>query len=554
MKKLFTSICLLGSLMAFAQDDEMKELYVKEIDHSFNITGHSDEDDYCYASSDKEMTVLKNSTGELKWNKKFKQISSEINKVDEIIPLWDADALFVFDRKLGTDKMACIDIHNGNLLWVSGKYQNVEEDNIVYIRELDAFAVTTKTSLVMIKARTGEEMWQTEKFKGIVGYYIVMGDGNMVMMNMKATAIGSLFSGFKNQVVKINTKNGEVIWDQTYRGVAEKKVLTKERLIKMDIQKDKVFLYLNGIQVFDYKTGAAVWSMAYDQTPAVVKQPAGCVKFGAYGVVADVVVEGDHVYVLDMQNKRKQYVKKYELQTGKLIWTSPEIKDARAIPNMFVHNGKVVLQVGGAVEVQYVTRKRESDGSVTTTSVIETQNVKPFNVQCFDANAGTQVWESEKMKKGITNAFLSGDNVIICSGKALYSMEINTGKENYEIPLKSDKVGLADRIIGYNDNVAIIGEKGVSMRKMSSGELVGSQKYKRATPLSYNGKVIYQNALALVTPKSDVGVFDLDKVSLKKYDARKGAMSYLSTNGDYLFVLESGGMLRKSKFTKLGTK
>ncbi|MES2627995.1 MAG: PQQ-binding-like beta-propeller repeat protein [Bacteroidota bacterium] len=554
MKKLFTSIFLMGSLLSFGQDDEMKEIFVKEIGHSFHITGHNDEDDYTYASNDKEVSVLKNSNGEIKWNKRYKEITPEINKVDEIIPLWDADALFVFDRKLGTDKMACIDIHNGNLLWVSGKYQNVEEDNIVYIKELDAFAVTTKSALVMIKARTGEEMWQTQKFKGIVGYYVIKSDGMMTMINMKSSVLGSIFSGMKNQIMKINTKTGEVIWDQTYRGMAERKVLTREKLMSMDIKKDKIFLYLNGIQVFDYNSGAPIWAMAYDQTPEVVKKPANTTSFGAYGVVADAVVDGDHVYVLDMINKRKQYVKKYELNTGALVWTSPEIKDARAIPNMFVHNGKVVLQVGGAVEVQYIQRTRESDGSVTITRAVETQNVKPFNVQAFDANTGTQVWESEKMKKGITNAFIHGDNVIICSGKALYSMEVATGTEKYEMPLGKDKIGLADRIVGYHDNVAIIGEKGVSMRKMKDGDLIGSAKYKRATPLSYNGKVIYKDALALITPKSDVGVFNLDKMTLKKFDARKGATSYLSEDGTNLFVLESGGMLRKSKFTKLGTK
>jgi len=553
MKKLMALIGLfLIASMSFAQD-EMAEVFTKEIGHSFNITGHSDEDDYCYASSDKEISVLKNSTGELKWNKKYKMVSEQLNKVDEIIPLWDANALFVFDRKMGTDKMACIDIHNGNLLWVSGKYQNVEEENIIYIRELDAFAVTTKDALVMIKARTGEEMWQTKKFKGIVGAYVIMGDGNMVMINMKSSVLGSIFSGLKNQIVKINTKNGDILWDQTYRGIAERKVITHEKLVKLDVQSDKVFLYLNGIQVFDMNTGNPLWSMAYDQTPAVVKQPAGCRQFGAYGVVADVVTENGFVYVLDMQNKRKQYVKKYELQTGKLVWTSPEIKDARAIPNMFVHNGKVVLQVGGAVEVQYVQVTRTST-TVTTSYVVETQNVKPYNVQCFDANTGQQIWESEKMKKGITNAYLYENNVIICSGKALYSMDMNTGNAIYEMPLKSDNVGLADQIVAYKDKVAIIGEKGVSMRNVGNGELMGSKKYKRATPLSYNGRIIYKNALALVTPKSDIGVFDLDKMSLKKFDARKGATSFLSSDGNNLFVLESGGTFSKSKFIKLNTK
>src|SRR5690606_2085213 len=142
-----------------------------------------------------------------------------------------AKTIFVFDRKMGKDKMACIDVMTGQLLWITSKYQNVEEENVVYIDELNAFGITTKDAFTMIKARSGEEMWTTQKFKGIVGAYSYRpSTGEIVMINMKATAIGSLFAGLKNQIVKINTKNGDVIWDQTYRGIVEKKILTRERL------------------------------------------------------------------------------------------------------------------------------------------------------------------------------------------------------------------------------------------------------------------------------------------------------------------------------------
>ncbi|HEY5823605.1 MAG TPA: PQQ-binding-like beta-propeller repeat protein, partial [Cyclobacteriaceae bacterium] len=350
------------ALVAFAANaqEEMAEKFKKEIDHSFNYTAKNDEDGYCYASSEKEITVLDTKTGEIKWNKKYSEVSPELGKVDEIIPLWDAKAIFVFDRKMGKDKMACIDVFTGKLLWISAKYQNVEEENIVYIKEMDAFAVTTKENLTMIKARTGDELWKTDKFKGIVGYYIYKADdGSLTMINMKATAIGSLFAGMKNQIVKINTKNGDVIWDQTYRGVVEKKILTKERIVKMNIEEDKVFLYMNGIQVFDYKDGKPLWAAVYDQTPSDVvknKKPAGATKFGAYGVVAAPVVVGDYIYVLDLVNKKNQFLKKYALKTGKLVWQSAEIKDARAIPGIYVTGDKVVLQVGGQVELQYETR------------------------------------------------------------------------------------------------------------------------------------------------------------------------------------------------------
>jgi outer membrane protein assembly factor BamB len=364
-----------------------------------------------------------------------------------------------------------------------------------------------------------------------------------------------LFSGLKNQIVKINTKNGDVIWDQTYRGVVERKILTRERLVSLKVEEEQVFLYLNGIQVFDYSNGKPIWAAVYDQTPSDVvknKKPMGATKFGAYGVVAKPVVVGNDVYVLDLVNKRNQYLKKYELKTGKLLWTSPEIKDARAIPGIYVAGDKVVLQVGGQVELQHEVKKREPDGSTTIERTVEMENVKPLNIQCFNAETGVQIWESEKMKKGLTNLFLSGENIIVCSGKALYSMDIKSGKENYEIALKEDNIGLADLIIDFKDQVVILGEKGVSTRSKADGKLIGASKFKKSSPVTYNGQIIYgDHTLALATIKSDFAVYNVENCKYKSFDARKGATAYLSDDGQSLYVFESGGMLRKSKLTKL---
>jgi outer membrane protein assembly factor BamB len=556
MRKRYLSFALaLAAITAQAQE-EMSQLYIKEIDHSFNYTAKNDGDGYCYASSEKEITVLDTKSGDIKWNKKYSEISKELSKVDEIIPLWEAHVIFVFDRKMGKDKMACIDVYTGKLLWITEKYQDVEEENVIFIAELNAFGVTTKAAFTMIKAHTGEEMWTTQKFKGIVGAYSYRpSNGEIVMINMKATALGSLFSGLKNQIVKINTKNGDVIWDQTYRGVVERKILTRERLVSLKVEEEQVFLYLNGIQVFDYSNGKPIWAAVYDQTPSDVvknKKPMGATKFGAYGVVAKPVVVGNDVYVLDLVNKRNQYLKKYELKTGKLLWTSPEIKDARAIPGIYVAGDKVVLQVGGQVELQHEVKKREPDGSTTIERTVEMENVKPLNIQCFNAETGVQIWESEKMKKGLTNLFLSGENIIVCSGKALYSMDIKSGKENYEIALKEDNIGLADLIIDFKDQVVILGEKGVSTRSKADGKLIGASKFKKSSPVTYNGQIIYgDHTLALATIKSDFAVYNVENCKYKSFDARKGATAYLSDDGQSLYVFESGGMLRKSKLTKL---
>src|SRR5690606_3047982 len=140
--------------------------------------------------------------------------------------------------------------------------------------------------------------------------------------------------------------------------------------------------------------------ISFDYTPGkVVGAPLGAQKFGVYGAVADPVIVGDDLYVLDMSNKRNQYVKKYDRNSGKLLWTSPEIKDARAIPGMYVVGGHVVLQIGGNVEAQAFIVRRDADGNTIREARVWHPNVKPNGVQAFNTSDGSLAWQSERFKK-----------------------------------------------------------------------------------------------------------------------------------------------------------
>ncbi len=196
MKRIaYFFMLFLISASAYAQE-EMKETWSTKLDHKIENNGFSDRKGYCYGSSDKEFSFVSNKDGKVLWTKEFKDIAKGLRKIDEQIPMWDANVLFVFDRKIGKDKTACIDLTTGDFLWMTEKYQNLTDESIIYISELEAFAVTTKEAVTLIKARTGEEIWSTAKFKGVVGAYIYMKDGFLVMLNYKPTALAALFSGF----------------------------------------------------------------------------------------------------------------------------------------------------------------------------------------------------------------------------------------------------------------------------------------------------------------------------------------------------------------------
>jgi outer membrane protein assembly factor BamB len=527
----------------------MPTIWETKLEHKIEHTGTGTEErGYSYAASDKEITVFNNKTGGVRWTGKFKDLTPKLSKVDELAPFWESNVLFLFDRKMGKDQIACLDLSDGRLLWSTDKYQNVTDENVVYIPELDGFAISLKERLVWILARTGEERWSTDKFKGVVGQYVITADSKLIMVNFVPSNLGALFTGFKNQIVKIDLTNGNILWENTYVGRAERKVITGEFLYELDVTDNKVFLRMNGMQVYDLNTGANIYSAAFDFTPeGLVGKPAGAKKFGVYHAVADPVIVGDDLYVLDMSSKKSQYVKKYDKNSGKLLWTSPEIKEARAIPNMYVVGDKVLLQIGGNVEAQAYIYKREPDGQggwrITEEWRVWHPNVKPNGIQAFNTKDGSLAWESERFRKGITNAVVVDDKFIVCSGKELYSMDIANGAEKYVVPVAKGGVGNADQIMVYKDMVVVIGDKGVSTFNTKTGEPVAMGKYKKADLEDHEG-----DRMILKTEGADIACFDLDDCTFKQFKARMGAITSMSTDGSFVYVYE------KKNVTKVGTR
>ena len=544
MKKLLTFATLVLFTFVVKAQEDMSVIWETKLGHQILHSGTSLEGEHSYAASDKEISLFDNNTGKVIWEKKFGDIAPRLNKIDELIPFWDSNTIFLFDRKMGKDQIACMDLESGKVLWTTDKYQDVSDESVTYIGEEDCFAIALKKQLVYIRARTGEELWNTEKFRGVVGQYHF--DGNehsLTMVNFVPTLLGALFSGLKNQIAKIDLKTGQILWENTYIGRAERKVISREFMYDLSVANDKVFLRLNGMQVYDFKTGAKVWSAAFDFTPEhIVGKPMGAKAFGVYGAVADPVVEGQDVYVLDMQSRSKQYVKKYDLNTGKLLWTSPEIKDAKAIPGLRVIGGKVLLQIGGIVEKQYMKVTRTAD-QVITEYVVDFVNVNPCGIQALDASTGKLIWESERFRKGITNMITFGENVVVSSGKALYSLDLATGNEKYESPVTKGGVGLATQIQPFKDDViVVVGEKGVSTFNASNGDVINSGKYRTST---LEDRV--DNILVMKTDKADIGTFDLNTCKYKDFKARTGALTTLSRDGNFVYVYE------KKVVTKLST-
>jgi len=423
----------------------------------------------------------------------------------------------------------------GQLLWTTDKYQNVTDENVVYIPERQGFAISLKDKLVFIRVANGEELWSTTKFPGVVGKYVYTADGHLVTVNFQPSGLIALFTGFKNKIAKFNMDNGDIVWENTYIGRAERKIISREFLYDIKVEGNRVILMLNGIQVYDYNTGANQWSAAFDFTPDGVRaRPAEARRWGVYGAVADPVFinETKELYVLDMSNRSNQFVKKYDSNTGKLIWSSPEIKGAKAIPGLYVVDDKVICQIGGIVEFQSY-EVIESQYYTTYIWRVFYDNVKPNGLQAFNTKDGSLAWESEKFKKGITNAYVYNNHILVSSGKELYKLNYKDGAEEYSVPVTEGGVGLATEIMPYKDKMIVISEKGISAYNPDDGKFLYSGKYKESTL-----EDVFDNILIMKTDKADIASFDLDSGKFKEFKARTGATTTLTTEGKFVYIYE----------------
>jgi len=535
MKKQILSIFAFMVFLGVFAQDEMPTVWEMKAPFKvmFNGTG-TEQRGYSYIASDKEIALFANETGRIKWTNTFKALAPTLSKIDELIPFWEANTIFLFDRKMGKDQIACIDMETGKLLWNTDKYQNVTDENVVYIPERQGFAISLKDRLVFIKVSNGEELWSTTKFPGVVGKYVYTNDGFLVTVNFQPSGLVALFTGFKNVIAKFNMDNGDIVWQNTYIGRAERKLISRDFMYDIKVEGNRVILMLNGIQVYDYNTGANQWSAAFDYTPEGVRRPANAERYGVYGAVADPVFVNDtkELYVLDMSNRANQYVKKYDSNTGKLIWTSPEIKGAKAIPGMYVVGDRVICQIGGIVEIQSY-EKIQTQYYTYYIYRVYFDNVKPNGLQAFNTKDGSLVWESEKFKKGITNAYIYEDNIMCSSGKELYKINFENGNELYSVPVTEGGVGLATEIMPYKDKMIVISEKGISAYNPDDGKFLYSGKYKDAQL-----EDVFDNILIMKTEKADIASFDLDSGKFKEFQAKTGATTTLTTDGKFVYIYE----------------
>jgi hypothetical protein len=188
------------------------------------------------------------------------------------------------------------------------------------------------------------------------------------------------------------------------------------------------------------------------------------------------VFTDDAVYIVIFGNKnRAKYIEKHDLNTGKLLWTSEKITSAFSMPNLYLANGKVLLQIGGKVQVQeYKIEKKSSPSGGTTREKVPyiywDYKAQKNGLLAIDDKTGETAWRSEKFDKRITDLIIeNNESVFVGDGDEFYGYDIASGKQLFDVKHNDAGVGKATDVIDFGDKVIVLSEKGLAAYNKKDG-------------------------------------------------------------------------------------
>jgi hypothetical protein len=542
---------------------EFKSVWESEFDNKATILAVTNNDGSVIVGTDDNSASVIDGSGKPIWSGDYKKITTNhTNNCEFQYVVWKEGGgyLFLFDsRSMGTDRIACLDVMTGKEMWNSEKYQNLiaketnrgDIETVKYISELDAFLISQKEAIILVKAKTGEKIWENNRFKGGVGKYIYDAKRNeIVMLNFKPTSFGALFAGFKNQLVKINAANGDVVWDATFVGAVEKEYVTRKFMVNLEIKGNKLFLYLNGLQVYNIDNGQKLWEATYENDLDGAGGFLGNKDQKIYKTLADPLFDRNSVYITMFGNRdRTKYIEKHDLESGKLLWATQKISGSLCIPHIYKAGDKLMVQIGGKVQVQ--GHRMETVMSATggtakvEVSFIEWQYKDQKNaVAAIDDATGATAWRSEKFDKRITDLILEGDKtVFVGDGDEFYSYDIPTGKQLYDVKHTDAKVGKAKDVIDYEDRVVVLSEKGLAAYNKKDGTLAYALKGGGDSWYKIGDNYFFQTVDG---GRNNYNVYDLDAGVFKGTISSKGkggSPEYgngidITDDGEYIFAFK----------------
>lgn len=280
------------------------------------------------------------------------------------------------------------------------------EDLILPVPGTGGFLLKTRDGLAMVDSRTGEQRWVAAEIDGlgVSALTTIDGTSDLVVANYVPR------DGQSRQVARISTADGTVRWATDYASPST--IPSMSNSLDLRVEGDRVVLVGYGVEVFDSRTGEALWR-SHDNAH---RNPGLLVGYWGNSVAAPVI-EGGSLYLVDNTHRDGfrcisgcvSLVRKYDLDTGAVAWESETYEDMPAIRAMEWVDGTLVAAVSSGTGI-----------------------FTPSIVVGLDPATGQVRWTSPETERslgdpGITTLIVDGTDVIALLAGVLFRLDARTG-------------------------------------------------------------------------------------------------------------------------------
>lgn len=379
------------------------------------------------------------------------------------------------------------------------------------------FIIKVQDDLVCLDLKTGQEQWRYNQYDFNIGFHQVVNNGNdVVMLHFNP----SYLKGNKRLMVNININTGAVNWQTEF--INDFKV---DRTYVVD---DRIILDYFGTEVYDLKSGEQAFLSVEEKNMKRANTMGAMFMNNSDGTrstrsmvspsypdpkTKSLFTSTWKMGGMEMPNdgSSKPIIHKYDLTTGKKVWSSEKLKKGTSL-EMLTDHAVICKQDRGGGNFIYFMLDKET-GKV----IHETDKLDGY---AFRNGAGTLFHEGH-LYVGVKNGVL------------VYNT--TNWKLAKTIETKSAKIGKLQSMGITGENLMIIGDKGVTFYN-PDGEAVGNVSIDDIKGSVWSDQLCY-----VITPNQVSAIAIEDKSmadTLPFSPMNKDNEMFFSEDGNYVTVIK----------------
>lgn len=465
-------------------------------------------------------------------------------------------------------EVAMMDATSGKQLWkinIKEKYGKRKAEDIDWEKNAGVVFITMKGEKKepdvkhYLDEKTGNEITEAE-FKSRKPEYVWIWRGSVKSSELntrfrisyeKKRIVGSMGKGTKSPIDVI--AEGDINWRTTIEAKYIRTLCANAipryaadfggDFLKIMYANNKVFVLYEGMSVLDARTGKLLWSTDLDNTEFDFGLFKSTQTLGRSGYPE---VTNDAVYVADL-SKGQSCIKKFDLETGKLLWAGAKYDKDDVLPDLKVSGNVLLAQFGGRLEVQTYIPGTSGRPDVCKTEVKFAGNA---GIKAYDINSGSLLWETSNMKAlndkfngAISNILVRDDKAYFASDKNMYCVKSTTGEVVFSLPIKTMKVGKPKYLFFNNGNIILEAEDGIAAISVADGKQVYATNTGKCIDLFNEGEAWF-----IWTGKDAMEREELVRIDLESgaiYGKIKDTVyPYFTQDGAYLIKFDGAKVLR----------